>query len=466
MPRFYPLQSNQDGLLGGRDAHPSRNCRRLHSNETNQLAFARAFVSHSICNMSEQESDPTSGAPEFSPGSSPEPPASRRKPLTPELRKFLGPGRSWHDREAAKEAAEDSERQAETAAAGTPMIESEPQPSALVPDPDRTSRAEPRRRPPPTPSVVPDQKISRAHEMQTVALIVCGFILLGAVFYAGTKARYLRALVASKNKTEIPNVDLKKYPGLTADELVEQALAAERLGQWHDAVERLLLAKRRNSTQHGLVFHAAKLAYDHGDFDGADLLLERAIAFGEQVDTANYLRGLIASGRNDLATAEQFFHAAIDAEPFTPGYYYYLADTLRKQHRSKEAATRFEQAANRTVNEQDALLCRFKARLAKVETADAGQLQSEIDQKRSAGRLTLDWALTEAALKIRAGESGQAAELIRQARVSDQASLPTAFASFTADTLFTDAATRHAEIAEAIRLGGSAPAGPAPEPTP
>jgi tetratricopeptide (TPR) repeat protein len=215
-----------------------------------------------------------------------------------------------------------------------------------------------------------------------------------------------------------------------------------------------------------LVFHAAKLAYDHGDFDGADLLLERAIAFGEQVDTANYLRGLIASGRNDLATAEQFFQAAIDAEPFTPGYYYYLAETLRKEHRSKEAVMRFEQAASRTVNEQDALLCRFKARLAKAETTEAAELQTEIDQKRAAGTLTLDWALTEAALRIRAGEYDEAARLIQQARTSDPATLPTVFASYTADSLFTDAANKHPQIAEAIRLGGSLPAGPSPQPTP
>lgn len=304
--------------------------------------------------------------------------------------------------------------------------------------------------------MVPDQKISRVLEMQTVALVVGGLILLGATFYAGIKARHLKAFLAARTKPTIANVDTKKFPGLTANELVEQALVAERLGEWHQAVERLLVAKRRSPSYRGIVFHAAKLSYDHGDFDGADLLLERAVAFGEEIDTANYLRGVIASGRNDLAAAEQFFQAAIEAEPFTPGYYYYLAETLRKQHRSKEAIVRYEQAASRTVNEQDALLCRFKARMAKVETPDWTQLQTEVDQKERAGALTLDWLLTEAALKIRAGEFDKAAELIRQGRAIDQRNLPTSFASCTADALFIEAAGKHPEIADSIRFGGSA----------
>jgi len=153
------------------------------------------------------------------------------------------------------------------------------------------------------------------------------------------------------------------------------------------------------------------------------------------------------------------------AEPFTPGYYYYLGETLRRQGRSGEAVARYEQAATRTVNDQDAILSRFKARIAKVETADGVQVQTDVNQKRNTGPLTIDWLLTEAALKIRAGEFGQAAGLIGQARTSDPASLPTLFALCAADMLFTDAASKHPEIAEAMRVGGS-PIGGTSTPTP
>jgi len=310
--------------------------------------------------------------------------------------------------------------------------------------------------------VLPDQRISRVLEMQTVAVILGLLILLGAAFYAGTKIRTLKAFVMAHGKPELQNVDVKKFPNLSADELVEQALAAERLGQWRDAVERLLVAKRRNPLYRGLVFRAGKMCYEHGDFSAADRLLGRAITYGEQADTANYLRGLIAVGRNDLPAAEQFFEAAILAEPFTPGYYFYLGEALRRENKSKEAIVRYEQAAARSPNEPDALLCRFKARLAKAETTDNLQLQSEVDKQRTSGPLSVDWLLTDAALKIRFGQIAEAAQAIQEARATDKGGLSTLFGSCTSDMLFIDAASKHAEIAESCRLSGSSTPSPAP----
>jgi len=380
--------------------------------------------------------------------------------MTPALRKFLGPGRSWREREAAREEEpEPTESFSQTVEPVPPSATPWSEPAEPVQPPPQRSKA-----PPPAPAVVADQKISRALEMQTVALVVGVLILIGTAFYAGTKIRALKALVSSRDKGDTAKIDSRKYPGLTSDELVEQALAAERLGNWKEAVERLLVAKRRNLLYHGILFHAGKLCYDNGDFDGADRLLERAIAFGDEVDTANYLRGLIAAGRNDYPAAQQFFEAAITAEPFTPGYYYYLAEALRRELRPKDAVPRYEQAASRTVNEQDATLCRMKARLAKAETADRPQLQTEVDQKRSAGPLTVDWLLTDAALKIQAGESAEAAQLIRQARQSDSPQLATLFGSGISDMLFIEAGTKHPEIAEACRLGAGPPAAPTPSP--
>jgi len=408
------------------------------------------------------EDDPNASAPDAEAGRERRSP--RRQPLTPELRKFLGPGRSWHDREAAKEEA------AERAQAAPPTYpyfepteaESSPPAQRSAPIPPQ-SKGERRRSAPSAPAIVPDQKISRAIEMQTVAIVVGGIILLGTAFYAGTKARVLKTFFA-RNKLEFAAADAKKFPGLSAEELVEQALAAERLGNWHDAVERLLVAKRRDPRYHDVIFHAARLCYDHGDFDGADRLFERAIAFGDQVDTANYFRGQIAVGRNDLPAAEQFFEAAITAEPFTPGYYYYLGETLRREQRPKEAVACYEQAATRTVNEQDAVLCRFKARIARSETADHPQLQTEVDQKRASGLLTADWLLTDAALKIRLGQFAEAAQLIQQARPSDDPRSAGLFASAVSDMLFTGAANNHPEIAEACRISGAA-ASPSFNPT-
>lgn len=406
------------------------------------------------------ESDPNDPLDESAAG---RPKRRPRQQMTRELRKFLGSGRSWHQREASREeaapAGEEPLGETETVEPVWPPISPDPDPVEAIPHAPTRPRM-----PPPSPAVVPDQKISRALEMQTVALIVGAFILLGATFYAGTKIRSLKAFISSRNKPETAQIDSKKYPGMSSDELVEQALAAERLGQWREAVERLLVAKRRNMLYRDLLFRAGKICYDHGDFDGADRLLDRAIAFGEQVDTANYLRGLIAAGRNDFPAAEQFFEAAITAEPFTPGYYYYLGEALRREQRPKDAIKPYEQAASRTVNELDASLCHFKARMAKAETADRPQLQTELNQKRSAGPLTIDWLLTDAALRIEAGESAEAVQLIQQARAVDSPKLAAFFSSCISDMLFIEAGKKHPEIADACQLSSSSAAVPAPTP--
>src|ERR1700738_4253483 len=168
----------------------------------------------------------------------------RRKPLTPELRRFLGPGRSWRDREAAKQQAEEG--------AEEPLPSSPPDPSSSQEQPPFLEPGPPPERvkmPSSEGACMPDPKLSRVIEMQTVALIIGSVIVLAGAFYAGTKVRILKNALnvfASRNKPELPNYDSTKFPGLSADELVEQALAAERLGNWHEAVARLITAKKRN----------------------------------------------------------------------------------------------------------------------------------------------------------------------------------------------------------------------------
>jgi tetratricopeptide (TPR) repeat protein len=399
--------------------------------------------------MPTDDPDPNAGASEPGAGSEPDQ-SGRLKPLTPELRRFMGSGRSRHDRDEPKREAETGGGMAQPPA--RPVAVPSPVDTAMSSGPSRSTAATGERPRSSSPAPTADsQKLSRKLEMQTVALILGGLILLAAVFYAGTKVHYLRALWAYYHRPKLPNVADDKFPGLSADELVEQGLAAERLGQWKDAVERLLVAKRRNLAYRGILFHAGKLCYENGDFDGADRLFERSTAFGEQVDSANYLRGLVAIGRNNWPAAEQFFEAAVNAEPFTPGYYYNLGETLRREHRPKEAVNRYQQAAARAANEQDATLCRFKTRIATAETADLTQLQNDVEQKRRAGPLSVDWLLTDAALKIRSGQVAEAAQLIQKARQGDESRLFSLFASCISDMLFTQASAQHSEIAEACR---------------
>jgi tetratricopeptide (TPR) repeat protein len=293
--------------------------------------------------------------------------------------------------------------------------------------------------------------------MQNVALIIGGLFLLLVTFYVGKKFEYWKYRIASWNKPKLTGVASDKFPGASSEQLIDQALAAERLGNWREAVERFVAAKQKNLTHRGLLFRTAKICYDHGDFDSADKLFERAIAFGENVDTANYFRALIAVGRSDFPAAERFFEAAARAEPFTAGYYYYWAETLRKDRHPKEAMQRYEEAAARASSQQDATVCKFKIRMAKLEAAETAELNAELDKKRNAALLSVDWLLTDAASKIRQGHIADAVPLIDKARVADENRLFSLFASCTGDMLFSEACRNYPEIAQACRVAGTPP---------
>src|SRR5262249_20874619 len=152
--------------------------------------------------------------------------------------------------------------------------------------------------------------------------------------------------------------EAKKYPDVSAEELVDRALVAERVGDWQEAANRYVGAKFKNLSIPGLLFRAGKLYYDHSAFDGADKLIDRAIALRANVDAANYYRGMIAMGRDDFAAAERFFEAASNAAPFNADYLYSWAETLRKHLQPKAAIGYYQKAALRATD-QEANVCRF-----------------------------------------------------------------------------------------------------------
>jgi tetratricopeptide (TPR) repeat protein len=304
-----------------------------------------------------------------------------------------------------------------------------------------------------------DEKSSRAIELQHAVLIIGAIVALFLTFYVGKKFEYWRYLWMQKNKPKLTEKIPDKYPGVSANELVEQALASEHTSLWRDAAQRLMAAKHKDLKYRGILFRVAKMAYDRGDFDTADKLSERAVAFGENVDTANYLRGLIATRHRDLPAAERFFEAAATAEPFTADYYYYWAEALRMDHHPHDAVSRYEQAAHRARDDQDATVCQFKVRMARLEGGENAKLKAEIEKKGSTGSLPLDWLMTGAALAIQEGRIEDAVHSVNAARAASAYTDNGGgiFVSCTGDMLFQDACRKHRELADACEAKTTSP---------
>jgi tetratricopeptide (TPR) repeat protein len=298
-------------------------------------------------------------------------------------------------------------------------------------------------------TIRPSQELSRAIEMQHAALIIGGLLLVCLTFYVGKKFEYWRYLYETRLQTKLPGSVPSKFSDVSSEDLVEQALTDERSGKWGEAAERLIAAKHKNLAYRDIFFHVGKIAYDHKDYDTADKLFERAIAFRENVEGANYFRGLIATSRHDLNAAERFFEAAANEAPLAANHYYYWGEALRLNFHPQEAIRRFEQAGRRAGNDQDETLCRFKIRMARLEAAQSPEINAEIEKQRSAGPMSVDWLMTAAALKIREGHIDEARQLMAQAHAANQ---PGLFASCLNDAVFQDACQKHNELAEVCRM--------------
>jgi tetratricopeptide (TPR) repeat protein len=371
----------------------------------------------------------------------------RRRSLTPEQRRFLDTPRSSAGRSGLENAQRTSEpRPEETQQTRRPPMHDRP-------TPEKSSETQPfsedKKTPRPAAAIAFDRKSSRMGEMQNAALTIGALFVLCVAFYVGKKFDYLKYLIASRKTPTFSEAASREFPGVSPGDLVEQALVFELSGKWQEAVDRLIAAKQQNPAFRGILFHLGKLVYDHGDVDNADKIFKQAIAFGENVDAANYYCGLVATRRRDLAAAERFFQAAASAEPFISDYYYYWAEALRLDFHPTEAIPCYEQAANRARNSQDATVCRFKIRMAELEAARAAEVSAAIEEKQGAGPLPVDWLMTTAALNIRQGKLGEALRYLANARNGNN---PGLFASCVNDLFFRDACQKQPELAEACRL--------------
>ncbi len=366
----------------------------------------------------------------------------RRRPLTPEQRRLLNTPRTFPPNESRVSPTPEREK---------PSVDDIPEPAAPSSEKQEALAADP----PPErrqgsarmANVVEQSKASRALEMRHAIVVISALILLAAIFFAGRKFDAIKYHLMTRLKAPEIEEGVKKFPGLSADELIESALAAEKRGDWQEAADRFLAAKIQNRAIPGILFRIGKGAYDRNDFAAADPAFDHAIRFGENIPTSNYYRGLIATRRHDLPAATRFFEAAANAEPFAADFFYFWGEALRLDHHPREAIKRFEQAFKRTPNPTDAILCQFKIRLARIEAVEGTKVNEELDEMRKTGPLPVDWIMTEAALQLQAGNIPQVVQLISQAKEKGVTGL---FVTCAGDTVFLQAAAAHPEIAELI----------------
>ncbi len=372
--------------------------------------------------------------------------------MTPELRRFVGTPRPKHERPAPAEAP----REPELAEAPAPMETPVPEPAARVSGP--SPRMEARKERPPIeegakeePEGVkrgmmrPDEKASRAPEMLRAMVIISALVVIGLTFFVGMKfPAWKYRIMSARHAAKLDGTLAGKFPGLSVEELVDQALKLERAGKYQDAAERFLAAKHKNLEYRGILARVAKIAYDRKDFSTADQLYEKAISFGENVDTSNYFRGLIAVRRKDLPAAIRSFQAAIAAAPFVADYHFYLGEATRLNHHPRESIAYYEYAGLLGDEETERTICEFKVRMALLEAADTQKVKEPLAAQSAAGTLSVDWMLTAAAIALREGRVDEAIPFISLAREGRR---PDLFAACITDAYFVEASHKNPRVA-------------------
>jgi len=302
---------------------------------------------------------------------------------------------------------------------------------------------------PVAPAPIARRKGSRILEIQQAALVLGVVLLMGLAFFLGKNFERLKYMVLARTNPPLEKMP-DHYPGVSAPDLVEQALEKERTGDWQEAVKMLLTAKQKDLRYRGIFLQVGKLFFTHRDYASADKAFARAIAFGEDLGEAWQFRGLVAIQRNDFTAAQQHFEEATRADPFVADFHYFRAEALRLGLQPQAAIPHYEAARVRARNEQDATVCAFKIRLARMEAAASAEVETELAEKAAAGPLSVDWLLTAAALKLRAGKIE---EVIRDVEGARAAKDPGLFSSCVSDMVFKDAARKHPELAGPIHLG-------------
>lgn len=375
----------------------------------------------------------------------------RRRALTPEQRRLLNRPRVLSPNESSEQSAKPpadppSPDPSEPESIPLPSVEEAASASHYKQRPSASGRVD----------LAAQSKASNAIEMRHALAVLSGLVLLAFVFFVGWKFDAIRYHLMTRLNPPKLDKSAKEFPGLSTDELIESALAAERRGDWIDATDRFLAAKRMNHSLPGILFRVGKNSFDHNDLANADYAFDYAIRFGENLPASNYFRALIAVRKHELTSAAQFLEAAANADPFVAEYYYHWAEVLRLDHRPREAIRRYEQALQRTSNPSYATLCIFKIRLARLEAVEASALAEEVAANRQSGPLSVDWLMTDAALQLQAGKIPATVQLIEEARAKGMNGL---FMTCGGDVIFQQGAASHPEIAAALKP-------PTPEATP
>jgi protein O-GlcNAc transferase len=198
----------------------------------------------------------------------------------------------------------------------------------------------------------------------------------------------------------------------TADQLLQQAIAAHRRGALADAASLYRRVLEAAPTNNVACTNLAVIATAAGDFTEAETMFRRAVDLKPDTAEAHYNLGFILQEQGKLDAAIEVYRRALVLRPDMPQAYINLGVALQHQGKLDDAVAAFRQAIARNPKHTDAyfnLGAVLRLQGFVDEAAAAYTRVIALDPNHAAARNNLALILSEA------GELGAADDLLRQA---------------------------------------------------
>ena len=198
----------------------------------------------------------------------------------------------------------------------------------------------------------------------------------------------------------------------TADQLLQQAIAAHRRGALADAASLYRRVLQAAPTNNVACTNLAAIATAAGDFTEAETMFRRAVELKPDAAEAHYNLGFILQEQGKLDAAIEVYRRALVLRPDMPQAYINLGVALQHQGKLDDAVAVFRQAVGHNPKHADAyfnLGAVLRVQGHVDEAAAAYKRVIALDPSHAAARNNLALILSEA------GELSAADDLLRQA---------------------------------------------------
>lgn len=250
-------------------------------------------------------------------------------------------------------------------------------------------------------------------------LVIFCVLLLGLVAYLLSRPSSRDGTASSlQPRGQLAQEKSIPAPALVTDRaltMANDALAAVQRGEVEKAAGLYQQARDEKLFLPGLDYQSALLALAGRKYDLAFSLVNRCLAANESVPECLYLRANTLALEGDYALPVQCFSDAARLTPFSPRYYFFWAECLRRQGNPEAAVSQFKQALLRRPSLAETDLIKFRMNLARIEMGTDKALEEELASQLSAPTPSTDTLLLGAANELTRGNYAAAASHLRRA---------------------------------------------------